>query len=115
MKKRRLIDIREYTKEGWYELRPPLFNVHYHKYGSEETTKCSLIKRLQVALGCIMLYDKEPISPSRRLKLCARVFILILAQELNLSQRIVSRLSTSNHFGDSRLTQLCGNLHNRDT
>lgn len=98
MTKWRLINIIEYRKEGWYELRPPLFNVHYHKYGSDETKKCSLIKRLQVALGSIMLYDKEPISPSRRLKLCARVFILILAQELNLSQRIVSRLSTSQPF-----------------
>lgn len=97
MKKWRLINIREYRKEGWFEIRPPQWEVYYHKYGSEETKKCNLITRLHVSLGTIWLYQGEMLFLSR-LILSARILILLLAQALNLPQAIVLRLSTSQPF-----------------
>lgn len=79
MKKWRLIDIREYRKEGWFEICQPSWQVYYHKYGEEGRRKCSLLEKLQI-LGTAIWGACHGMKFSSKLMLSARILILFIAQ-----------------------------------
>ena len=91
MKKWRLIDIREYRKEGWFEICQPSWQVYYHKYGEEGRRKCSLLEKLQI-LGTAIWGACHGMKFSSKLMLSARILILFIAQSLNLPHSIECKL-----------------------